>query len=98
MTLPSPLDVLLRHAWRRRLANQILAGTAFAASLAIAGLILVLLFGTGLLDWSLPVVLFFAGLGWGGYRARRRLLPDYQLAQEIDRRLNLRDMLSTALF
>ena len=94
----SPLDQLLRRARKRVLANRILAHACLATAMAAGGLVLLLLLGTRLVNWPWLLLLFAAGLGWGLFRASRRLPSDYVLAQRIDRRLGLSDSLSTALF
>ncbi len=63
----------------------------------MAGVILLLLLGTQILDWYWPVLLAVVSLGVGIYRLRKSLPSPYELAQAIDRRLGLADTLSTAL-
>lgn len=64
----------------------------------MGGAILLLLAGTQILDWYWIVLLTFGSLGIGLYRVRKGIPSIYQLAQRIDRRLNLADALSTATF
>ena len=91
------LTNLLERA-RRRLAGQlVLDKGALALLIGMAGVILLLLLGTQILDWYWPVLLIAASLGIGIYRLRKSLPTLYQLAQAIDRRLGLSDTLSTAL-
>ncbi len=65
---------------------------------AAAGLILLLLLGTQILDWPWIVALFAAGLIAGLWNLKRQILPPYRIAQAIDRRVGLSDTLSTAFF
>jgi len=46
----------------------------------------------------LVVILFGAGLAAGCYRSRSRIFSGYKIAQEIDRRLGFKDVLSTAFY
>lgn len=92
------LDDLIRRARRRYVRNLLLKQGIRAASAALAGLILLLLVGTEVLDWPW-VLAIVAGSLLAGFRAFRResFTPD-RVAREIDRRLGLHDSLSTALF
>jgi len=64
----------------------------------MAGAIVLLLAGTQILDWYWVVLLALVSLGTGLYRVRNRVPSVYQVAQRIDRRLNLADSLSTATY
>jgi hypothetical protein len=91
------LDLIRRG--RRRQASQLLIHSAsFAAVIALAGVIVLLLVGAQILNWYWLVALFAAGLGSGAYRLRGSLLTPYQIAQSVDRRLALKDALSTAYY
>lgn len=72
--------------------------SALALTIGMGGAILLLLAGTQILDWYWVVLLTLVSLGIGLYRIRNRIPSTYQLAQRIDRRLNLADSLSTATF
>jgi hypothetical protein len=64
----------------------------------MAGLILLLLVGTQVLDWRWTAALVALSLV-AGFRTLPREIPSrYGIAQQIDRRLGLSDSLSTALF
>jgi hypothetical protein len=89
---------LIRHARRRLLKNELLAQGANAFSAALIAFILLLLFGTELLNWQLAAAIPAAALAWGVYRARKRTPPAYTVAQLVDRRLGFADTLSTAYF
>lgn len=80
------------------MANLALEQAALAIGVGAGGAILLLLLGTQLLDWYWPVMLALAGLAIGVYRARRRVLAEYNLAQLIDSRLNLQDRISTIYY
>lgn len=69
-----------------------------ALGAGFAGVILLLLVGTQILDWYWPVLLFGAGLGVGAYRLRGRIPSEYAVAQRVDSRLKLQDTLSTAVY
>ncbi len=70
--------------------------SSFSAAFALGGAILLLLLGTQILDWYWLVILFAASLAVGVYRARKKVLSAYQVAQSIDGRLGFHDALSTA--
>lgn len=67
-------------------------------SAAMAGLILLLLFGTDFLDWRWITVLAAASLGAGFWKLRREIPSSYGTARKIDTRLGLQDTLSTAYY
>ncbi len=64
----------------------------------MAGMILLLLLGTQVLDWRWLAAVVAAGVLAGFRRLPRQIPSRYRIAQEIDRRLALRDSLSTAFF
>jgi hypothetical protein len=72
--------------------------SSVAAEFAFGGAILLLVAGTQILNWYWLVLLFAGGLGVGAYRARRKILSAYQVAQSIDDRLKFHDALSTAYY
>jgi hypothetical protein len=94
----SPLEVLLRQARRRHLANAVVAGGVWVAAFTMGGVVLLLVAGTSMLSWHWLAAVFVAGLAWRLNRARKERVSDYGLAQRIDRRMSLQDTLSTALF
>lgn len=89
---------LVRQARRRLLYNGLLSQGANAASAALFAFILLLLLGTQVLSWQWTVLLPLAAGALGVYRARKRLPTPYRVAQIVDRRTNLEDSLSTALY
>lgn len=89
---------LARRARRRFFVNEMLAQSACAVSAALLAFILLLILGTQILDWYWLVIVPAATFGVGAYRTARRLPHLYRIAQIIDRRLNLSDTLSTALY
>ncbi|MDQ2900422.1 MAG: hypothetical protein M3Y07_11585 [Acidobacteriota bacterium] len=89
---------LIRRARRRFVWNELFSALAFAASLALGAIVLLLLFGTQILDWRILAVLCLAGLGIALFRTMRRVPSPYRLAIAVDRRAGLQDSLSTALF
>src|SRR5579872_1574800 len=89
---------LVRRARRRYLGNELLAQGTWAASAGMAGVILLLLAGTQILDWPFLVAITAGTLAVGTYRTLRRVPSAYTIAQLMDRRLFLADTLSTALY
>jgi hypothetical protein len=92
------LNDLLSKARRRELARIGANETTLALAIAMAGLILLLLAGTQVLDWYWLALLVAVSLGVTLYRLRRSVSGRYALAQKIDRRLKLADALSTAVY
>jgi hypothetical protein len=89
---------LVRQARRRILGNQLLSQGANAAIAALAAFILLLLFGTQVLSWSVALTIPLAAAAFGLYRVKRQMPSRYIVAQLLDQRLGLADNLSTALF
>ena len=92
------LAELIRRARRRHVSQIVLEQTFFAGAVALGGCIVLLLFGTLILNGLWLAVLFTASLLIGLYRAKSRLLPPYRIAQVLDQRLHLQDGLSTAFY
>jgi hypothetical protein len=92
------IEALVRRARLRYIANELLAQGAYAASAGMAGVVLVLITGTQLLDWRFLLAISTATLALGAYRTLRRVPSLYFIAQLVDRRLLLADTLSTAFF
>jgi hypothetical protein len=94
----SSLRDLLSKARRRELAHLIADKSLLSVAIVMGGLIVLLLAGTQVLDWYWLALLGAVSLGVGLYRLRTAMPSLYALAQRIDRRLKLSDMLSTALY
>jgi len=92
------ISELIRRARRRVVRNELLSALTLAASVALGAIVLLLLFGTQILDWRILAVLCLAGLGLALVRTMRRVPSPYRLAIAVDRRAGLQDSLSTALF
>jgi hypothetical protein len=92
------IEALVRRARRRYIANELMAQGAYAASVGMAGVVLVLITGTQILDWRFLLAISTATLALGAYRTLRRVPSPYFIAQLVDRRLLLADTLSTAFF
>jgi hypothetical protein len=88
----------VRRARRRILASEAMRHAAYAVSAALASLILLLLAGTQILSWEWLLLLPAIALASGVYLTLRSAPSPYQVAQRVDRNLNLADTLSTALF
>ena len=87
-----------RRARRRLFWNEVLAEGTCALSVGLGAVVLLLVLGTQLLDWRWLILLPAATLSIGVYRTSRKLPGLYPAAQIIDRRLNLADSISTALY
>ena len=94
----SALKVLIRRGRRRQALHLLVHEASLSVALGLGGAILLLVIGTQILNWYWPVILFVFALAAGIYRARPKILTPYQVAQSIDRRLELHDALSTAYY
>jgi hypothetical protein len=92
------VEDLIRRARRRFAVNEALGQLAFAASVAAAGLILLLILGTRYLEWWALALFSVAGAGIGAWRALRRIPGRYETAVSLDQSAGLSDTLSTALY
>jgi hypothetical protein len=92
------VEELIRRARRRFVVNEAMGQLAFAASIAIAGLALLLVLGTRYLEWWSLAFFAVAGLSVGAWRVVRRLPDPYATAVNLDRTAGLSDALSTALY
>ena len=88
----------VRRARHRLLANEAIRHAAYAASAALASLILLLLAGTQILSWAWLIMLPVIALTAGAYVTWRHAPSAYRVAQYVDHNLKLADTLSTALF
>ena len=94
----STLTELIRRGRRRQLSYAGVTALSLATALALSGGILLLLLGTQILNWYWLVLLFVGSLAVSAYRLRKRILSGYEIAQEVDRRLEFKDALSTAYY
>jgi hypothetical protein len=92
------LDDILKRARRRYVTNLLLQQAGIACSAGAAGVLILLLVGTQILDWQWPVALFIAVLTLGVYRVTRRRISQYGIAQKLDQALTLEDRVSTAYY
>jgi hypothetical protein len=89
---------LVKRARRRLFHNELFSQGAYAAVAVLIAFILLLLFGTGILDWRWMLAVSTLAMAAALYRARKRLLSPYAAAQVVDRRLGLADTISTAVY
>lgn len=92
------IESLIHKVRRRSLLQLLFEQSSYASIFGMAGVILLLLFGTQILNWYWPVLVFAAMLALGCYRFFKSSPTVYQIAQAIDRRLGLHDAISTAYF
>jgi hypothetical protein len=93
-----PVESTVRSAWRRSLLVLTFEQLAFTLAVILGGGILMLVLGTQILNWYWLTLFAVIGFALGIARTRNRMLTRYAVAQVIDRRLQLKDSLSTALF
>jgi hypothetical protein len=89
---------LVQRAKRRLFHNELFTQGAHAAVAILLAFILLLLAGTGFLDWRWMALVSAIAIATALYRARKRLLSLYRAAQVVDRRMDLADTLSTAIY
>jgi hypothetical protein len=92
------VESIIRSAWRRSLFVLTFEQLAFALAIIFGGGILMLLLGTQILNWYWLALLGVSAFAVSVARTRNRMLTRYRVAQVMDRRLQLNDSLSTALF
>ena len=98
MSQVKPIESLLLRARRRWLWNLAIEQSVLATAVALAGVILLLVVGTQVLDWYWLAILFLGTFGFGIYRIFSRLPSKYVVAQIVDRRLRSNDAISTAWY
>jgi hypothetical protein len=91
------VEDLIRRARQRYLLNEAFAQFAFAVAVCLAGVILLLIFGTRYLGWWTVALFAAGGIGLGIFRMRRKTPDSYSTAIRLDENAGLRDALSTAL-
>jgi len=96
-TAESPVEHLVASARKRSITNLIAEQAAAGLCAALAGFLILLLAGSDALAWPWLIVLFGGGAAWSAWRTWQGLPSLYEVAQRIDRRLNLSDTLSTAI-
>jgi hypothetical protein len=89
---------LIRKARRSLLYNDLLFQGVTAVCAALAAFIVLLLLGTEILDWYWLLPIPLATLAVALYRVRKRVPSPYVAAQIVDRRMELADSLSTAIY
>src|SRR3954467_7229511 len=89
---------LIRRARRRFFFNVAVSQAVLAASVGMAGAVLILLFGAQFLDWRWFAAIAVVTFPLAYYRTARRVPGAYRVAQIVDDRLELRDALSTAFY
>lgn len=89
---------LIRNARRRLLYNKLLSQGVIAVCAALSAFILLLVLGTEILNWYWVVLIPAVTFAVAVYRVRKQVPPLYVSAQIVDRRMNLSDALSTAIY
>lgn len=94
----SAIGRVLQQVRRRTLTQLFLEHGNLALIVSLGALALMILLGTQVMDWYVPVLLLLLFLGVGWFRLRGSIPSDYQIAQAMDDRLGLNDSLSTAFY
>lgn len=92
------VEDLIRRARQRYLLNEALSQAAFAAAVFAGGFVLILVFGTRLLEWWTLSFFAAAGLAIGVWRVSKRTPGHYETAIRLDENAKLHDAISTALY
>ncbi len=91
------LDDVLVRGRRRLLASALFADLATAGCVLFGGFALLLVLGTRIFDWWIPVLLGLAAFGLTRILAARRRPADLNVAHLLDTNLALSDTLATAV-
>ncbi len=91
------VQAIVRRARQRLVCHRLLAQLALSGALVAGGLLLLLVFGTSILDWRFPVSIGVAGLAFGLWRSSQALPSPYESAVRLDQGAGLQDAISTAL-
>ena len=89
---------LIEKARRRYLMNGLLKQGAWAMAAALAGLVLLLIAGTQIMEWYWLVAAPTVTLGAGIYWLLRRMPSNYGIAQVVDHAAGTEDSISTAYY
>ena len=90
------LDHLIRHARHRAIWQAMLARSLWAVTAALAAEALLLIFGTGVVAWYVPLIVFALAVAIALWSLRGRLPQEYGTAQTLDKALHTSDLLSSA--
>lgn len=96
MNAASPIPEILERVRQRLLFQALVDRLSLAAACGLFGFLLLLLAGTQVLHWWWPLLLLGGALAWGIVRALRGLPGLYRVAQQLDLRCGLKDLVSTA--
>lgn len=98
MSTFSTLAELLKSARRRSVNHSILRLAVWTLAITLGVSALILLLGSQLLGWFWAPIALLASATAGWIVTRKKLPSLYEVAQDIDGRLNLADSLSTASY
>lgn len=96
MTVSNAISQLVRQARRRLLIQSLLERSSLALACGLACFLLLVVAGTQILRWWWPVLILAGTAAWGIAAAARNLPGRYRVAQTLDLRCGLKDLLSTA--
>lgn len=98
MPTHSPISRLLELARKRDLLNLALDKGALGVAILMGGIAALLLAGTDILNWIWIALVGVAAVGAAAYLLSKSRASRYALAQRIDRKLELKDAISTAYY
>ncbi len=86
----------IRRTRRRAIVQIVAEQLGWGATAALLGLAVLLVAGAQIVGWFWPLLLLIVVAAVAIWRGRTRIPADYRVAQMIDQRLGLGDLLSTA--
>lgn len=90
------LDDLIRHARHRAIWQLALGRSLWAVTAALVAEALLLIFGTGVVAWYVPLIVFALAMAVAFWSLRGHLPREYATAQALDSALHTSDLLSSA--
>ncbi len=91
------LNQFLKRARQRILQNLLLSEAALSGAILFGGVIVLLVLGTQILEWWVPLALAVVSLSIGLIRVRLQAPSSPAVARTLDQRCSLADALATAL-
>jgi len=92
------VQTVVRSAARRYFLTLAVEHAALPVTMLLVGAMVLLVLGADILQWYWLVLLVVPALALAALRMRRKLLSPYRIAQLLDQRFGLSDLLSTAWF
>ena len=98
LTQTNPIQSVITGARRRAIVQLMLEQVSWGLAAGLAAFALLLLLGSEIFRWYWPLLLLAVTAGVGWWRSRGRVPEPYGVAQSVDAKLGLSDLVSTAYF